>query len=262
MYFEIYNGVRQGENLSPVLFCMLLNDLNDFLEDHGCSGLNFEIQHGDILTFLKLLTLLYADDTVIFATDPATFQRNLNVFLEYTKLWKLDVNYLKTKVMIFGFRNLVNFRFELDGNTIEIVDTFKYLGVYFSKSRTFYKAQKHCYDQGKKAMHLLKRIHTLNIPLDLQLKLFDDTIVPILLYGSEVWGFENTGTLCQTNKLGDEFHYLFECPTFDLMRSQYIPKFYVRRPNIYKFDLLFNNCNINILKKLSKFIKNILKAFQ
>ena len=85
--FEIYNGVRQGENLSPVLFCMFLNDLNDFLEDHGCSGLNFEIQHGHILTFLKLLTLLYADDTVIFATDPATFQRNLNVFLEYTKLW-------------------------------------------------------------------------------------------------------------------------------------------------------------------------------
>ena len=79
---------------------MFLNDLNDFLEDHGCSGLNFEIQHGDILTFLKLLTLLYADETVNFATDPATFQRNLNVFLEYTKLWKLDVNYLKTKVMI------------------------------------------------------------------------------------------------------------------------------------------------------------------
>ena len=71
--FEIYNGVRQGENLSPVLFCMFLNDLNEFLEDHGCSGLNFEVQHGDILTFLKLLTLLYADDTVIFATDPATF---------------------------------------------------------------------------------------------------------------------------------------------------------------------------------------------
>ena len=152
---------------------------------------------------MKLLTLLYADDTVIFATDPATFQRNLNVFLEYTKLWKLDVNYLKTKVMIFGFRNLDNFRFELDGNTIDIVDTFKYLGVYFSKSRTFYKARKHCYDQGKKAMHLLlKRIRTLNIPLDLQLKLFDNTIVPILLYGSEIWGFENTGLI---EKLQNDF---------------------------------------------------------
>ena len=38
--------------------------------------------------------------------------------------------------------------------------------------------------QAKKAMHLLyKRIRNLNIPLDLQIKLFDQTIVPILLYG-------------------------------------------------------------------------------
>ena len=32
----------------------------------------------------------------------------------------------------------------------------------------------------------------MNVPLDLQFKLFDHTIVPILLYGAEVWGFENT----------------------------------------------------------------------
>ena len=43
-----------------------------------------------------------------------------------------------------------------------------------------------------KAMHLLrKRIVNLYLPVDCQLKLFDQTIVPILLYGSEVTGFEN-----------------------------------------------------------------------
>ena len=110
---------------------MFLNDLNEYLTDQNCSGVNFEVQHGDILTFLKLLTLLYADDTVFFATDPVTFQRNLNAFLEYSKLWRLDINYMKTQVMTFGFRNLDNSKFELDGNIIEIVDFFKYLGVYF-----------------------------------------------------------------------------------------------------------------------------------
>ena len=45
---------------------------------------------------------------------------------------------------------------------------------------------------GSKAMHLLrKRIINLCIPVDCQLKLFDQTIVPILLYRSEVTGFEN-----------------------------------------------------------------------
>ena len=68
---------------------------------------------------------------------PVTFQRNLNVFLEYSKLWRLDINYMKTKVVFFGFHNLDNFKFKLDGNIIEIVDVFKYLGVYFLKHADF-----------------------------------------------------------------------------------------------------------------------------
>ena len=45
-------------------------------------------------------------------------------------------------------------------------------------------------------MHLLyKRIYNLDLPLDLQLKLFDHTILPILTYACEVWGFENISTI-------------------------------------------------------------------
>ncbi len=41
-------------------------------------------------------------------------------------------------------------------------------------------------------MHLLySRINNLDLPIDLQLKLFDHTVLPILTYGSEIWGFEN-----------------------------------------------------------------------
>ena len=36
------------------------------------------------------------------------------------------------------------------------------------------------------------RIRNQPIPIDLQLKLFDSIVEPILLYGLEVWGFENT----------------------------------------------------------------------
>ena len=38
---------------------------------------------------------------------------------------------------------------------------------------------------------LRKRIVNLHLPVDCQLKLFDQTIEPILLYGSETFGFEN-----------------------------------------------------------------------
>jgi hypothetical protein len=39
---------------------------------------------------------------------------------------------------------------------------------------------------------IYKRIRNQPIPIDLHLKLFDSIVEPILLYGSEVWGFENT----------------------------------------------------------------------
>ena len=41
-------------------------------------------------------------------------------------------------------------------------------------------------------MHLLNlRINNLDLPIDLQLKLFDHTVLPIMTYGCEVWGLES-----------------------------------------------------------------------
>ena len=34
-----------------------------------------------------------------------------------------------------------------------------------------------------------------SIPTDLQLKFFDSLVTPILLYSTEVWGFENKGNI-------------------------------------------------------------------
>ena len=49
---------------------------------------------------------------------------------------------------------------------------------------------------------MYKRINNLQIPLDLQLHLFDSTDLPILLYGCETWGFDSTNLL-------DAVHYQF-----------------------------------------------------
>ena len=95
------------------------------------------------------------------------------------------------------------FNFYIDGNLLEIVDNFIYLGVYFSKSRSFLKSRTHATEQARKALHLLyKRIRKFNLPIDLQLKIFDHTILPILIYGSEIWGFENLDII---EKLHNDF---------------------------------------------------------
>lgn len=86
--------------------------------------------------------------------------------------------------------------FTLGGQNIEIKDSYKYLGVIFSKSASFLNARKHIAEQARKAMQLLLiRSNNLDLPLDLQIKLFDNMILPILTYGSEVFGYENTEIL-------------------------------------------------------------------
>jgi hypothetical protein len=39
------------------------------------------------------------------------------------------------------------------------------------------------------------QLRNILIPIDLQFKLFDTLILPILTYGSEIWGYENTKQL-------------------------------------------------------------------
>ena len=57
---------------------------------------------------------------------------------------------------------------------------------------TFTDAKKHLTEQASKAMiSLLRKWKQFDIPVDLMLDLFDKSVTPILLYGCEVWGYEN-----------------------------------------------------------------------
>ena len=55
------------------------------------------------------------------------------------------------------------------------------------------KQKKLLHDKASKAMYsLIQKGRRLKLPTDIMLKLFDSCVAPILLYGCEVWGYENT----------------------------------------------------------------------
>ena len=63
----------------------------------------------------------------------------------------------------------------------------------FKYNGNFSDARKQLANQAQKSLFsIYKSIRNQNIPIDIQLKLFDAMVEPILLYGSEIWGYENT----------------------------------------------------------------------
>ena len=78
-----------------------------------------------------------------------------------------------------------------NGQELDVDDSFVYLGTMFSYNGRFSENNKHLFDQARKAMFaVLRKSRKLQLPVDNQLQLFDSMVVPILLYGSEVTGFE------------------------------------------------------------------------
>ena len=109
--------------------------------------MEFEYYDDELFFCTKLLVLLCADDTVIMADSPENLQKCLDDFVEYCKTLRLNINYDKTKVLIFGARKIGTTKFMMDGNEIESVTNYKYLG-------SFLNARKNVYEKANKAMHL------------------------------------------------------------------------------------------------------------
>ena len=193
-------GVRQGESLSPLLFAFFLNDLNNHLATcyNGLSGLTDEFlqvaqSDEEIEMFMNLFLFLYADDTIILAESAEELQKALNGLHVYCLRWGLEVNLDKTKVVIFGKRRVQNHPGFLFGSEeVKVVDEYIYLGITFYCTGNFAHTISRQILQASKAMNaLMWRCAKMNLTPDLIIDLYSKMIIPIITYGSEVWGFSD-----------------------------------------------------------------------
>ena len=101
--------------------------------------------------------------------------------------------------MIFrkGGRVNRNIRFIYKGHVLEIVSKFTYLGIVFTTGGSVNTFFEMLAGQALKAIFKLKSnlLKFLGITVQHKLDLFDKLILPILNYGSEVWGLNDSTKL-------------------------------------------------------------------
>ena len=177
-------GLKQGCNLSPILFNLFINELVD--------KLNANLTDAPKLGQVKVSCLLYADDLVLISESQSGLQKALDTLDSFTQDWHLKVNETKTKCLTFtrGRKPNLTPHWQLGTMPLQNCTSYCYLGTVFNVSGSLNLAADTLKDKAKSAMFsLLKSLYkhkTCN--LDTFIYLFDKMVVPIASYNSEVWG--------------------------------------------------------------------------
>ena len=146
-YLPVSCGVPQGSILGPLLFILYINDLHEYLQECQIS--------------------LYADDTALYTSAKSqieiklTFQIELTVVCEWLRANKLTLNANKTKYVIFGTRQKLTSKPDLNStvgdNKIERVSSLKYLGVILDEHLTFDEHVAYILTKSSKKLGILRQ---------------------------------------------------------------------------------------------------------
>lgn len=215
--FTAGRGVRQGDPLSPLLFGLLIDRFEAFLtERHGDEG----VQMGQQL----LRLLLYADDLVLLANSRQQAQGMLNTLREFCVATCMTVNVAKSEVVVFNATGASMGALTYDGQDMPTKPFFVYLGVKLDATQVLGLVLSGRVAKAKATLHaMFRRCHELSIHnVEMQCRLFDTLVQPVLNYGCEVWGVEQLSSVKAVSGNGaaaEMLHYAFLRQSLGLRKS-------------------------------------------
>ena len=141
-----------------------------------------EAQAGIKISRRNINNLRYRDDTTLMAESEEELKRLLMKVKEESEKVGLKLNIQKTKIMASGPVT----SWEIDGETVETVSDFIFLGSKITANGDFSHEIKRCLLLGRKAMTNLDRIFkSRDITLPTKVCLVKAMIFPVAMYGHE-----------------------------------------------------------------------------
>ena len=192
-FFECPVGVRQGCVLSPTLFSLFINQLANQVNDLGEHGIQM------LPNILELFLLLFADDIALISNSPGGLQSQLNILKNCCDRLMLTVNKTKTKIMVFrkgGFLSQAE-KWYYDGELLEVVNKYTYLGFTFTTMLSFNLGTAELVTKAKRALQILFKAFQAckGMTQATFFRIFDSKVQSILFYSSELWGFQRLDNL-------------------------------------------------------------------
>jgi hypothetical protein len=184
-WFPATAGVPQGCVLSPLLFAIYINDLDD-----------------QQLSSLHLTLALFADDGAgwpqhhhhqSYLSQFRILRDFVSLVEDWSNEWELEFSASKSQILLFDNKShmrVPHHPITLDSHNIELVDHYKYLGLIFQSDGRWNMQFDSIVTKVKHTAHLISRINYRNSPSPGPLvtaTLVKSILIPQMLYASQYW---------------------------------------------------------------------------
>lgn len=182
MFLWGIRGVRQGCILSPILFAIFIDGLARAVK---------RVRVKSTLEGVKLNLLLFADDVILLADSKHDLQKLLDAVFEYSQMWRFRWNCSKSKVLCFGSRKAQKLHYFLGFQELQVVKSFKYLGVDLQDNLSWTMTKNRFLNKAKSRIPLVTKAVIEDLSIKTGEKLWESMIRPVLEYAA---GEEETGS--------------------------------------------------------------------
>ena len=174
-FVNIKKGVKQGDMLSAILFCVALAAVMLRTEETCQSGFSIG---GQILTNLS-----YADDIALTNECPSKLQLFVNELANNAKEIGLEINLTKTECMSTD-KEQTPLNLTIYDKAIKQVTEFIYLGHKLTSSSNHLVALKHRIGLGWAAFQKNSCVlKSKRVPISVKVKVYNIYVLPVVLYG-------------------------------------------------------------------------------